>query len=575
MFDSQTGGPDAATTLSLVDRAHRLVLEQECGLVVLAAHWADLHHPDSQPPAGKPLPGAEQGRQLGGDGTPEVLEFAAAELGAGMESSFGSARALMADALDLRHRLPGLWRLIVAGGVASWRARKVAQATRHLSRDSAMQVDAAVAPSIVGLSWGRFETLLAAKIIEADPKAAEEQAKIQEAERFVRAGRTSQSGLKLLIAKANAGDVTWFMATVNRIAEILRLQGDMDSADVRRSKAIGILAQPALALQLLWEFRHEQHPGSEPQQPDEPIHNEAKTPHEHTTAAPDEHTSAAPYDHTSAAADDPVPAAPFDDLVDVAAGETLDAARRPLAAQRVGESPAERVGESAVRDGPVPVADSAEPAGPVEDSADPAGRGLIIRRPGVDVGRLRPPVTLHIHLSDEALIAGEMLGGGVARLEGVGPVTLGQVQRFLRDTGCDITVQPVIDPQDTPPVDGYEIPRRIREAMFLRMPASCFPYAAGTQRMDLDHTQSYLPPARGGPPGQTGVHNLGPMSRLEHRIKTHSRWRVRQPEPGVWIWRSPHQAYYLVSNAGTHQLGDGLFARKIWKAAADGPSVVG
>jgi hypothetical protein len=54
------------------------------------------------------------------------------------------------------------------------------------------------------------------------------------------------------------------MATVNRIAEILRLQGDMESADVRRSKAIGILAQPALALQLLWDFRNEQRPAAEP-----------------------------------------------------------------------------------------------------------------------------------------------------------------------------------------------------------------------------------------------------------------------------------------------------------------------
>jgi hypothetical protein len=255
VFDSQ-GGPDAAATLSLVGQAHRQVREQECALVELAAHWADLNHPDSQPPStGKPMPGAEQARQLGGQGTPQVLEFAAAELGARMETTVGSARAVMADALDLRHRLPELWRLILTGQVASWRARKVAQATRHLSRDSAMQVDAAVAPSIVGLPWGRFETLLTAKIIEADPKAAEEQAKIWEAERFVRAGRTSQSGLKLLIAKANAGDVIWFMATLNRIAEILRLQGDMDSADVRRSKAIGILAQPALALQLLWESK--------------------------------------------------------------------------------------------------------------------------------------------------------------------------------------------------------------------------------------------------------------------------------------------------------------------------------
>ena len=45
-----------------------------------------------------------------------------------------------------------------------------------------MHVDAAVAPSITGLPWARFETLLAAKIIEADPRAAEEQAKIWEAD---------------------------------------------------------------------------------------------------------------------------------------------------------------------------------------------------------------------------------------------------------------------------------------------------------------------------------------------------------------------------------------------------------
>jgi len=209
MFDKQVGGPDAAATLSLVSGAHRQILEQECALIELAAHWADLHHPDSQIPAEKTLPGAEQGRRLGGEGTPEVLEFAASELGARMETSYGSARGLMADALDIRHRLPQLWQLVGAGSVPSWKARKVAQATRHLNKDSAMAVDAAVAGCIIGLPWGRFETLLAAKIIEADPRAAEEQAKIWEAERFVRAGRTGQTGLKLLIAKANAGDVIW------------------------------------------------------------------------------------------------------------------------------------------------------------------------------------------------------------------------------------------------------------------------------------------------------------------------------------------------------------------------------
>jgi hypothetical protein len=510
MFDKQAGGPDAATTLSMVARARRLVLGLECQQLELAAHWSDLHHPDSQVPAEKTLPGAEQGRQLGGEGTPEVLEFAASELGARMETSHGSARALMADALDIRHRLPQLWQLIVAGCVPSSRARKVAQATRHLSRDAAMHVDAAVAGCIATLPWGRFETLLAAKIIEADPKAAEEQSKIWEAERFVRAGRTGQSGLKLLIAKANAGDVIWFMATVNRIAEILRLQGDLESADVRRSKAIGMLAQPAVALQLLWEFRNEQHPAGQPQQPDEPIDNEVNPPFDDSTESP--------------AADPP----------DIASDHT-------------------------------------EPESAGRCEPEPVGRGLIMRPSGLDLRKLRPRVVLHIHLSQEALWAftdgKPCIIGGAARLEGVGPITLGQVRRFLANTGCDVQVQPVIDPHETPPVDGYEIPRRIREAMFLRMPASCFPYAAGAQRMDLDHTKSYVPLGRGGPPGQTGVSNLGPMSRLEHRVKTHSRWQVRQPHPGVWIWRSPRRAYYLVTNAGTQYLGDGPFARRVWKAA--------
>jgi hypothetical protein len=285
------------------------------------------------------------------------------------------------------------------------------------------------------------------------------------------------------------------------------------SGDPKRSAS---LAHPAFALQLLWEIRNEQRPAAEPQQPDEPIDNEPNPPCESSTTPPP--------------AQPPEPEATSDNLPET---------------------------------GPRPQA--------------PAS-ALIIRPSGVDVRKLRPKVILHIHLSHEALLAttggAEALGGGVGRLEGVGPITLGQVRRFLADTSCQVKVQPVIDPQDTPPVDSYEIPRRIKEAMFLRMPASCFPYSAATQRMDLDHTKSYLPPALGGPPRQTGVHTLGPLIRFEHRLKTHSRWQVRQPEPGVWIWRSPHHAYYLVSNAGTHHLGDGPFARRIWRAAAARPPAI-
>jgi hypothetical protein len=72
----------------------------------------------------------------------------------------------------------------------------------------------------------------------------------------VRLGRSSERGLKLIIGRATAGDAIWFKATVDRIADILaRRQGDTDTIDVRRSKAIGILAQPAHALQLLCQHQ--------------------------------------------------------------------------------------------------------------------------------------------------------------------------------------------------------------------------------------------------------------------------------------------------------------------------------
>jgi len=504
MFDSSVSGLDAAMTVSLVSRAHRRVLEQECLLLDLAAHWADLNHPASQSSMEQTLPGGERARTLGGEGTPQVLEFAAAELGARMETTTGSARVLMADALDLRDRLPELWQQIRAGRLRVWQARKVAAATRHLSVDAARQVDAAVAELIVSLPWNRFQLVLAAKIIEADPKAAEEQAKIWEAERFVRSRNSDQSGLRLLIARANAGDVIWFMATVNRIADILRLKGDFDSADARRSKAIGILAQPALALQLLWEFRGEQHTAVEPQRSDEPIDNQP----------------------------DPLPDRPFD-------------------------APISNAPEEAVPDRVAPSTD----------------QELIVQPTGIDIRRLRPQVVLHVHLSHEALLASlangpAATGCGPARIEGVGPVTLGQLQRFLAQTTCEVTVRPVIDPDDTPPADGYEVPRRMRESMFLRTPASCSPFSARVgRRVDLDHTIPYRSPDHGGPPGQTAVRNLGPLSRSEHRLKTHSRWQVRQPEPGVYLWRSPTRAHYLVTNAGTFTLGDGSFAKIIWDAA--------
>jgi hypothetical protein len=95
----------------------------------------------------------------------------------------------------------------------------------------------------------------------------------------------------------------------------------------------------------------------------------------------------------------------------------------------------------------------------------------------------------------------------------------------------------------------------MREGIRLISPADAFPYASATSRkLELDHTIPYRPPDDGGPPGQTRVGNLAPLTRRHHRIKTHGRWQVKQPFPGVLVWRSPHGRIYLVDQTGTRRL---------------------
>ncbi len=70
---------------------------------------------------------------------------------------------------------------------------------------------------------------------------------------------------------------------------------------------------------------------------------------------------------------------------------------------------------------------------------------------------------------------------------------------------------------------------------------------------DIDHTIPFVKPDDGGPPGQTGVGKLGPITRFHHRVKTHGDWQVVQPFTGVFVWRTPNGRYLLVDHTGTHQ----------------------
>ena len=87
--------------LAYADACAETIREAEADLLRIAYQWAIIHHPDRLDPTTRTGPGRERARRLGGDGTPEVSEFAAAALGARIGRSPYAAAQLMADALDL------------------------------------------------------------------------------------------------------------------------------------------------------------------------------------------------------------------------------------------------------------------------------------------------------------------------------------------------------------------------------------------------------------------------------------------------------------------------------------------
>src|SRR5680860_342321 len=406
-----------------VDR-RRTADRAEAELLAIAAHWADLH-PVLSGPDGVRVKGMERLMPLAGPGTPEVAEVAPAELGAALAISTFAAQHLVGDSLELRHRLPRLWAQIMDGTLQAWRGRQVADRTSTLSIQAAAWVDANVAPFAHKISLNRVVALIEAALIRFDPAEAARRAKAAADGRGVWLSDQMTDGTRSIRIEADALDAAAFDQTIAQIADTLAQLGDQDLNDVRRAKAVGVIADPQTALTLLTD--------------------------------------------------------------------------NPNTASK-SEGPAKR-----------------QPA---------SGK---------------PNVTLYLHLHESAITT----GAGVGRAEGLGPATIDQIKAWLGRS--DITIKPVIDLDDRASIDAYEIPDRTRETVLLRNPCCPFPWCTNlTRNKDIDHIKTYAPPDDGGPPDQTAAHKLGPPCRRHHRLKTHGGWTYTMPEPGIYLWRSPHGRRYLV-----------------------------
>ena len=394
------------------ERAARVA---ECNKILLAQAWAAAHPGrlvlpvDQDDPAGA---GRERARQLGAEGTPTVAEFAPAALGPRLRISAHAAARLMADAIDIRHRLPNIQGLVETGQADARYARHVAQQTRELSAEEAALVDEQVVAAVEGsISWRRFELVVAAAVRNAAPQVARRRAQAAHRPAFTRIRAMESDGTAALLVRSDVATITQIQESVHAHAQTLPPLHDAETLQERRIRA----------------------------------------------------------------------------LLDLVGGG---------------------------------------PGNP-------------------------PQVQLHVHTYAEDPHDAQGEVPPVVRVEGHGPVSTTWLREIL-GPHARFSVRPVLDIPGLAPVDAYEIPARHRLAVRMITPADTFPYAnCLTDTMDIDHTEPWKPD---GPPGQSRIGNYGPMTRHHHRIKTFGQWEVRQPFPGIFIWRDPYGAFYLIDATGTRRL---------------------
>lgn len=451
------GDMDATATLAAASvgvRARRLGEVHE---MLVLAHWAELHGADpTQGPDGhiaRRL--GDVLVQLGGEGTPPVQDHCLGEIALARETSDVVTANVIADVLDLQHRLPLTWVVVAAGECEAYVARRVARMSRHLPADRVGVVDRAVAAIIGTESAGRVLGVAEAKVIEADPDLHEARVEEQARRRYAALGRRDEYGLRAFVARLDSGDAMWLDATLARVADLIEDRHPDTGIDERRSIALGMLARPAEVFALLCE-------------------------------------------HTD----------PELDL------DTAD----PL-----------------MEDEPVVNRALAFPADLLEALSH------------LDLSVLAPKSVVYAHLHEAALTGAAT---GVARVEGLGPMTLAALQGLLART--DVVVKPVIDLSDRVAGTSYEFPESIKERAHLATGGDYWPYATSTSRhCDYDHVTPY---EGTGPPGQTSTANCGPLSRRHHRWKTHAGYRSRQCGANRYVWLTPHGLAFITDHHGTRMI---------------------
>ena len=245
------------TATEVIDRvrtartiAHTVAVEE----VQLALQWALLHPAREDSPAagwGWVDLDADHPTPLAGPGTPLVDEFAPASLAAALSITLDAAKHLIADALELTYRLPRLWAWSwPASSPSGEHGRSPGRPTTSQSRPSPTPTGSSPPPRTRSArstppAWSMRPGSTSTPTAPPRTNAAHSRSAASGS------GTGGNPGDHRLVMTLDTPDAELFNETVTDPPPSSQPSATPTTLDVRRARAVGILADPQHALDLL------------------------------------------------------------------------------------------------------------------------------------------------------------------------------------------------------------------------------------------------------------------------------------------------------------------------------------
>jgi hypothetical protein len=234
-------------------RARRAEADKaEAGLLQLAVSWAVMHPAES-------IETAETIRlrsfgdtdiPVAGPGAPLVREFSVAEFAGAIGVGTEAGKRYVGQAVEMRYRLPRLWKRVTGGDLPAWRARRIADRTMHLTLEAAGYVDRHLAPVAHKVKPSQAERLVDEAIARYMPDEAQRlRERAADGRHFtVDHHGLSFAGTSTVYGELDLADALDLDQAVGNEAQRLADLGNTEHLDVRRSLAIGAIARRDLTL---------------------------------------------------------------------------------------------------------------------------------------------------------------------------------------------------------------------------------------------------------------------------------------------------------------------------------------